>query len=96
MANPLRAISYKELDLNLPWQSFDIAHQLTKVDIQKFVTDYRSTLKRSAECTVRGMPLENQREKQLKSAGFVREMTKKRRVEPLAFGLRSDHAQNGS
>ena len=75
---------------------FDIAHQLTKVDIQKFVTDYRSTLKRSAECTVRGMPLENQREKQLKSAGFVREMTKKRRVEPLAFGLRSDHAQNGS
>ena len=96
MANPLRAISYKELDLNLPWQSFDIAHQLTKVDIQKFVTDYRSTLKRSAECTVRGMPLENQREKQLKSAGFVREMTKKRRVEPLAFGLRSDHELLGS
>ncbi len=44
----LRAITYKELDLNLPWQSFDVAHELTKVGIQKFVADYRSTLKRSA------------------------------------------------
>ena len=45
---PLKAIPYKELDLNLPWQSFDIAHELTKKGIQKFVADYRSTLKRSA------------------------------------------------
>jgi transaldolase len=45
---PLKAISYKELDLNLPWQSFDIAHELTTKGIQKFVADYRSTLKRSA------------------------------------------------
>jgi transaldolase len=44
----LRAIPYKELDLKLPWQSFDIAHELTQTGIQKFVADYRSTLKRSA------------------------------------------------
>jgi transaldolase len=44
----LKAIPYKELDLNLPWQSFDIAHELTTKGIQKFVADYRSTLKRSA------------------------------------------------
>ena len=45
---PLKAIPYKELDLNLPWQSFDIAHELTKKGIQKFVADYESTLRRSA------------------------------------------------
>jgi transaldolase len=45
---PLKAIPYKELDLNLPWQSFDIAHELTNIGIQKFVADYQSTLKRSA------------------------------------------------
>src|SRR6266700_4975065 len=44
----LKAIPYKELDLNLPWQSFDIAHKLTTQGIQKFVADYRSTLRRSA------------------------------------------------
>ena len=45
---PLKAIPYKELNLNLPWQSFDIAHELTTAGIQKFVADYRSTLRRSA------------------------------------------------
>ena len=44
----LKPIPYKELDLNLPWQSFDITHELTTRGIQKFVADYRSTLKRSA------------------------------------------------
>ena len=44
----LREIPYKELNLTLPWQSFDIAHQLTTAGIQKFVADYRSTLKHSA------------------------------------------------
>jgi hypothetical protein len=29
------------LDLNLPWQSFDIAHELTTKGIQKFVADYQ-------------------------------------------------------
>ena len=45
---PLKAIPYKKLDLNLPWQSFDIAHELTTAGIQKFVADYRSTLRRPA------------------------------------------------
>jgi transaldolase len=44
----LKAIPYKELDLNLPWQNFDIAHELTNKGIQKFVADYQSTLRRSA------------------------------------------------
>ena len=45
---PLEAIPYKALDLKRPWQSFDTAHELTTVGIQKFVADYRSTLRRSA------------------------------------------------
>jgi transaldolase len=45
---PLKAIPYRALDLKRPWQSFDIAHELTTVGIQKFVADYRSTLKRAA------------------------------------------------
>lgn len=44
----LKALPYEELDLNLPWQSFDLNHDLTTKGIQKFVADYRSTLKRSA------------------------------------------------
>jgi transaldolase len=45
---PLKAIPYKELDFNRPWESFDIAHELTTTGIQKFVADYQSTLRRSA------------------------------------------------
>jgi len=45
---PLKPIPYTSLDLNQPWQSFDISHELTTKGIQKFVADYRSTLKRSA------------------------------------------------
>ena len=45
---PLKPIPYKQLDPTLPWQSFDITHELTTKGIQKFVADYRSTLKRSA------------------------------------------------
>jgi transaldolase len=45
---PLKAIPYKETDLNLSWESFDIAHELTNKGIQKFVADYQSTLRRSA------------------------------------------------
>ena len=44
----LKPIPFKELDLGLPWQSFDITHELTTKGIRKFVADYRSTLKRSA------------------------------------------------
>lgn len=45
---PLKPIPYKELDLNRPWQSFDIAHELTTKGIQRFVADYQSTLRRTA------------------------------------------------
>jgi transaldolase len=45
---PLKAIAYKALDLTQPWESFDLAHELTTKGIQKFVADYRSTLRRSA------------------------------------------------
>jgi transaldolase len=45
---PLKPIPYKELDLNLSWDTFDLAHKLTTQGIQKFVADYRSTLRRSA------------------------------------------------
>jgi transaldolase len=44
----LKPIPYKDLDLNLPWESFDLVHELTTKGIQKFVADYQSTLKRSA------------------------------------------------
>jgi len=44
----LKPIAYKELDLDLPWDSFDLAHELTTKGIQKFVADYQNTLKRSA------------------------------------------------
>jgi transaldolase len=44
----LKPIPYKDLDLKLPWESFDLAHELTTKGIQKFVADYQSTLKRSA------------------------------------------------
>jgi transaldolase len=44
----LKPIPYKELDLSLPWDRFDITHELTKKGIEKFVADYESTLKRTA------------------------------------------------
>ncbi|MGA7078734.1 MAG: transaldolase family protein [Terriglobales bacterium] len=44
----LKSIPYKQLDLDRPWESFDITHELTTKGIQKFVTDYQSTLRRSA------------------------------------------------
>ena len=37
-------IPYEDLDLNQPWQSFCIEHELTRKGIDKFVADYRATL----------------------------------------------------
>jgi transaldolase len=48
LGNQLRPIPYKSVDLNLPWESFDIRHELTTKGIQQFVSDYKSTLKQSA------------------------------------------------
>jgi len=44
----LKAIQYKELDLNAPWESFDVRHELTTTGIKKFVADYESTLRKTA------------------------------------------------
>ena len=44
----LKPIEYRELDLNAPWESFDLRHELTKKGIQKFVADYEGTLRKSA------------------------------------------------
>jgi transaldolase len=40
----LKQVPYKELDLNGPWESFDLKHELTDKGIERFVADYRSTL----------------------------------------------------
>jgi transaldolase len=48
LGDPLRPIPYKSVDLNLPWKSFDIRHELTTKGVQQFVSDYKSTLKQSA------------------------------------------------
>ena len=39
-----KPILYQELDLDQPWQSFDIQHELTRKGIEKFTADYRATL----------------------------------------------------
>ncbi len=44
----LKPIAYKEFDLSSPWDRFDIAHELTRKGIEKFVADYESTLQRTA------------------------------------------------
>jgi transaldolase len=41
---PLKPISYRNINLNKPWNAFDLAHDLTKKGIQKFVADFESTL----------------------------------------------------
>jgi transaldolase len=40
----LKPIPYEELDLQQPWETFDIKHELTRKGIEKFVADYRATL----------------------------------------------------
>lgn len=45
---PLKPIEYKELDLGASWESFDLQHELTTTGIQKFVSDYQSTLRKTA------------------------------------------------
>jgi transaldolase len=41
-------IAYEELDLEQPWDSFDVQHELTRKGIEKFAADYRATLSRTA------------------------------------------------
>lgn len=45
--NPVGAdIPYEDLDLEQPWERFNIEHELTRKGIQKFVSDYRLTLRK--------------------------------------------------
>ena len=46
VATGLKPIPYQELDLAQPWDSFDLAHELTEKGILKFVADYQGTLER--------------------------------------------------
>jgi len=46
--NRLKPILYQELDLNMPWERFNIEHELTTQGIRKFVADYESTIRHTA------------------------------------------------
>ena len=47
--DPLGApIPYEDLALEQPWERFNIEHELTRKGIQKFVSDYRSTLRKAS------------------------------------------------
>ena len=46
--NKLKPISYRQIDLNAPWEGFDIVHELTAKGIRQFVADYKNTLAQSA------------------------------------------------
>ena len=39
-----RPIPFEELNLERPWETFDVRHELTSKGIDKFVNDYRKTL----------------------------------------------------
>jgi len=41
-------IPYEELDLGQPCEQFNIEHELTTKGIQKFVSDYKSTLRKAS------------------------------------------------
>jgi len=43
----LKPISYRELNLNQPWESFDLKHDLTTKGIERFVADFEKTLKQA-------------------------------------------------
>jgi len=41
----LKPLPYRSLNLNDPWENFNIGHELTTKGVQRFVEDYQSTLK---------------------------------------------------
>src|SRR5215510_5045969 len=41
-------ILYEKLNLEQPWEQFNIEHELTRKGIQKFVSDYKSTLRKAS------------------------------------------------
>jgi len=40
-------IPYDELNLGQPWEQFNVGHELTSKGIQKFVADYKATLRKT-------------------------------------------------
>lgn len=42
----LKAIPYEELDLSLPWQSFDLHHELTDKGIDRFSADWNALIQK--------------------------------------------------
>ena len=44
----LRPIPYQQLDLQAPWESFNLKHELTDIGIRKFVEDYKNTIASAA------------------------------------------------
>ena len=43
-----KQIPYEDLDLNQTWERFNLEHELTRKGIQKFVSDYRATLRKAS------------------------------------------------
>jgi transaldolase len=41
-------IAYEDLDLDQPWERFNIQHELTRKGIEKFVADYKSTIRQAS------------------------------------------------
>ncbi|HET9378635.1 MAG TPA: transaldolase family protein [Chthoniobacterales bacterium] len=41
---PLKPIPYAKLDLERPWDSFNLSHELTRIGIEKFVADFEGTV----------------------------------------------------
>ena len=42
-----KEIPYENVDLNRPWEQYDLQHELTRKGIQKFVADYESTIRKA-------------------------------------------------
>ena len=40
----LEAIAYQEYDLDKPWDSFNIQHEMTDIGIDKFVADWKALM----------------------------------------------------
>jgi transaldolase len=41
-------IPYEDLNLEQPWEQFNVEHELTRKGIEKFVSDYKSTLRKTS------------------------------------------------
>ena len=41
-----KEIPYENIDLDRPWEQYDLQHELTRKGIQKFVADYQSTIRK--------------------------------------------------